>query len=335
VDVNVDVQHNTGTDADITQKFQVNNSSTVKFRFRWESSNAGYAWQVDDVAITSLPDNDIKTSTHYFGTAGVPYYQIPVDQIAPIDMTVNASNVGLNNQEGVYLSAQETQNGNFSDVSPSADINFEMSDSLVLQSSFTPGGIGNYTVEFTLNNDSIDDNTSNNMMDNYNFEVGQYIYARDNGVNDGSISGSYYQNPVVLEPGTIYDIFTNANLTGIDVRLGAGHEGEFEIFGKIYDIDAQGQINANAITETEIYTTSNADAGSLVTLVFPNPVALVSGNTYVISVGAFTAELNVATAGESLNGSSATYGDLGGGLGWYNEPSTPMIRMNFDPGLSV
>lgn len=330
--VNTEVQANTSTSADVTETFLVNNSANVKFRFRWEASNAGYAWQVDDVEITTLPDNDMKVTNHYYGSVGLPYYQIPEAQIAPIEMTVNVENTGLNTQEGVYLSAEETVAGSFSDVSPSAVIPFEGTDSLVLNSNFTPSGVGNYSIEFALMNDSLDDVPTNNQIATYDFEVGDFIYARDNGTIDGSISGSYYQAEPVLEPGTLYDIFTNADLTGIDVRFGASQPEGIEVFGRVYEATSTDYV---LVSETEFYTTVTGDAGSFKTLVFSNPVPLESGKTYVASVGAFTSELIVGAAGFSEPGTSITYGDLGSGEGWYIEPNTPMIRMNFNPELSV
>jgi hypothetical protein len=330
--VNADVQANTGTFADVTETFLVNNSSTVKFRFRWEASNAGYAWQVDDVEITTLPDNDMKVTNTYYGSVGLHYYQIPEAQIAPIDMSVNVENTGINTQTGVYLSADETVVGTFSDVSPTASIPFEGTDSLAINSTFTPPGVGNYSIEFNLMNDDVDDVPANNQIASYDFEVGPFIYARDNGTVDGSISGSYYQAEPILEPGTLYDIFTAADLQGIDVTFGASQVDGVEVYGRVYEATPTEYV---LISETDIYTSTAADAGSEVTLLFPASVPLEAGKTYVASVGAFTSEMIVAAAGESEPGTSITYGDLGSGDGWYIEPNTPMIRMNFSTTASV
>lgn len=340
IDVNEDVPSNNLPiiQNTISQEFVVNGSNEVKFRFRWENpsddnqAGSGYAWMVDDVNITSLPDNDVKTSKLYYGSSGIPYFQIPEAQIAPIDISVNVTSIGLNDQKGVKLLATETQDGVFKDSSQTVNLGFKESDSLVVASSFTPPAMGSYTIDFELLNDSIDDAPSNNILDSYNFEVGEYIYARDNGVPSNTLTGLNYIGEPIIAPGTIYDIYTNANLTGIDVRLGNSQPDEIEIIGKIYEYTAT---SIDEITETELYTTSN-DGGKFVTLVFTEPIALEAGKTYVITVGAFTPELYVSAGGISEDGTSLFFGKLEGQEeGWYIEEYTPMVRMNFDPTLSV
>lgn len=322
----------------IFQEFNVNQSTQVKFRFRWENAStdnqagSGYAWMVDDVSITSLPDNDMKTSNLYYGSNGYTYYQIPLDQTAPIDMSINVENTGINDQKGVHLSAEETVNGVFSDVSPSVDVDADLTDSLVLSSSFTPTSIGDYTMEFTLMNDSVDDAPMNNQISDYNFEVGQYIYARDRGTANGTISGSGFISNPILEPGNVFRIYSDADLTGVDVTFGTNQVDGIEVFGRVYGIDAQGEIESAPIAETDFYETSS-DGGSNVTLVFQDPVSLVAGEEYVVSVGAFTSELIVGTSGESRLGTSVVYFD--DDAQWYAQDETPMIRMNFDPTLSI
>lgn len=88
------------------------NPTQVWIRFQWTSaypnntSNAAwltYGWMIDDVKITTLADNDVLTSGLYYGTNDLHYYQIPENQVAPIDFTVKVENNGLNAQEGVAL----------------------------------------------------------------------------------------------------------------------------------------------------------------------------------------------------------------------------------------
>jgi len=338
VDVNVDVPTNNdpAVQNTIFQEFVVNAATQVKFRFRWENPSdddqfgSGYAWMVDDVNIATLPDNDIDASNLYFGTEGLHYYQIPETQIAPIDFTVIARNAGVNDQVGVALEATETGGSGYVGTSTPAAIAAGDIDSLVVNSAFTPSGQGTYDIEFAILNDSVDDIPSNNMMAGYSFEVGEYIYARDN----GSAGGSFAPD-MDFEAGNLYDIWQNQDLTGIDVRFGASlDEAGLETFARIYEIDTDG--NFVLLAETPLYNTQTGDAGSIVTYTFENPVSLAAGNTYLAAVGSFATGMAVSVAGTSADQTSFLYGDLGsGGIAWYFANSTPMVRMNFDPQLSV
>lgn len=314
------------------------NPTSVWIRFKWTTAFPGnttngawitYGWMVDNVQITTPPDNDISTSEFYFGSEGLHYYQIPEAQIAPIDFTVNASNEGLFEQKSVALTATEAGAG-FNGTSGGVDIPAGTTDSLVVSTQFTPGGQGSYDVAFAIENDSIDDIPSNNQLDNYSFTVGQDIYARDNDTPSGAFAPD-----MDFEAGNLYDIWQAADLTGIDVRFGSGlDEAGLETFARVYSIDP----NDGSFVleqETPLYNTQSGDAGAFHTFVFENPVNLQPG-TYLVAVGSFATGMSVSTAGASADQTTFLYGDLGsGGIAWYFANSTVQVRMNFQPDLSV
>ena len=341
-DVNADVPTNNDPAVQNTKfrEFTVNGATQVKFRFRWENASdddqfgSGYAWMVDDVNVNSLPDNDIEASGLYYGTEGLFYYQIPEAQIAPIDFTVNVRNAGINQQTGVQLEATETLGSGYVGTSPAATVAPSATDSLVVGTAFTPSGQGTYNMDFAMLNDATDDIPANNDLSSYGFEVGQYIYARDNGTAAGSWTGANSTPPVTVEPGNLFDIWADADLYGIDVTFGSTLAEGIEVYGTLYEIDANGDFVF--IGETEIYTTGAGDAGTEQTLVFPSELAVTAGTTYLVTASSFATDFSVASAGAVPDQTSFIYGDLGsGGVAWYFINSAPMVRMNFDPSLSV
>ncbi len=320
------------------------NPTSVWIRFSWTSVDPQsasdnlwitYGWMIDDVKITTLADNDIRTSDLYFGSVGLAYYQIPESQIAPIDFTVNAFNNGLNPQTGVAFEATETSGSSFVGTSPAVSIPVQGSDSLVAATQFTPAGQGNYNVDFAILNDDTDDDPQNNSMDSYSFEVGQNIYARDEGTADGGLSGAGLTPPVTVEMGPLFDIFTADDLYAIDVTLGGTVDSGIEIYGTLYEIDPN-EADPVFIGETDYYTSQAGDANSEITLAFPAVQPLDAGKTYMVTVASFATGFSVATSGFSPDGTSLIYGDLGtAGVAWYFTNSTPMVRMNFDETLPL
>ena len=314
------------------------NPTSVWIRFKWTSAfptnttNGAwitYGWMVDNVQITTPPDNDIVTSDFYFGSEGLHYYQIPELQIAPIEFTVNASNEGLNEQKNVALTATEATAG-FNGTSGGVDIPAGTTDSLVVSTTFTPSGQGSYSIDFAIENDSIDDIPSNNQLSTYSFDVVENIYARDNNTPSGAFAPD-----MDFEAGNLYDIWQAQDLTGIDVRFGSGlDEAGLETFARVYSIDPNDG-SFVLVEETPLYNTQSGDAGAFHTFIFENPVNLQPG-TYLVAVGSFATGMSVSTAGTSADQTTFLYGDLGtGGIAWYFANSTVMVRMNFTPGLSV
>lgn len=171
--------------------------------------------------------------------------------------------------------------------------------------------------------------TNNTVTGADSMEVTDYIYARDAWVADGA-----FFPEVAFEGGNLFDINQDADLYGIDAAFGGSLGEGIEVYGTLYEIDANGEFAY--IAETEYYTTQAGDANTMRTFKFENEITLTAGTTYLITLGSFSTELSLAVSGESPDQTSFLYGDLGtNGVDWYYTNSTPMVRMNFDPILSV
>ncbi len=305
------------------------NQEEVLIEFYYDDNNFwGWYWAIDDVEIIRKPENDVATTTHYFGTAGLAYYQIPEAQIAPIDVTVKVENRGINAQTGVALDVEETIGGTFTAQSQTVTLAPNDEDSLIMNPQFTPSGIGSYNLAFELLNDETDEIPSNNEMNDYAFDVTQHIYARDRDNATGS-----YAPEVAFEVGNLFDIFASASLTGVQAQFGAIVAEGAEVVGTLYLIDA-GEFQFQA--ETEVYMASASDAGEVVNIKFPSAITLNAGATYLLTCGSTFDEFSIGVSGSSPTQTSFVYGDVGAnGLDWYFTTSTPMVRMNFDPSLNT
>lgn len=195
----------------------------------------------------------------------------------------------------------------------------------------TNGGNCNFTVGTVTNNTPIvDEVPTNNTIADLTFGVTNYIYARDNNVFAGSTSNGTDG----FEVGNLFDIWADQTLKGISVRLAGGTNGTTvgtEVYAKIYSIDAAGEFAF--LEETAPITVANNNLNTILNMVLLNPTNLVAGETYLAVVGSFDGGLRVSNAGSSEEQTSFLK-DLASDT-WFFTTSTPVVRLNFDPILSV
>lgn len=192
-------------------------------------------------------------------------------------------------------------------------------------------GSATYTVATVTNNSPIVDEVPvNNTITDLTFGVTNYIYARDNGVFAGNTSNGTDG----FEVGNLFDIWADQTLKGISVRLAGGTNGTTvgtEVYAKIYSIDDAGEFAF--LEETAPITVANNNLNTILNMVLLNPTNLVAGETYLAVVGSFDGGLRVSNAGSSEEQTSFLK-DLASDT-WFFTTSTPVVRLNFDPILSV
>ena len=316
------------------------NPGNVWIRFSWTTNYPNlatnpnvwitYGWYIDNVKIVTNPTNDLSITSKYWGTAGLPYFQIPTTQTAPIDFEINAFNGGVNSQSGVQYSIN-VNGGAFTSSSPATTIPSLDTATLTVSTPFTPAALGNYTVVHALTADSTDDVPTNNVIANTAFSVTNYIYARDNGTPAGSTSNGTDG----FESGNLFDIWTAQTLKGIDVRMLGGASGTTvgtEVFVKLYSIDAT---TGDFVFESESdpYIVTAADLNVNKMLMLNVPVNLVANTTYLAVMGAYSQGLKVVNAGTSEPQTSFFFDYFDNT--WYYQTGTPWVRMNFDPTIGI
>jgi hypothetical protein len=316
------------------------NPGNVWIRFSWTTNYPNsatnpnvwitYGWYIDNVKIVTNPTNDLSITSKYWGTAGLPYYQIPTTQTAPIDFEINAFNGGVNSQSGVQYSIN-VNGGAFTSSSPATTIPSLDTATLTVSNPFTPAAIGNYTVVHALTADSTDDVPANNVIANTAFSVTNYIYARDNGTPAGSTSNGTDG----FESGNLFDIWSAQTLKGIDVRMLGGASGTTvgtEVFVKLYSVDAT---TGDFVFESESdpYIVTAADLNVNKMMMLNVPVNLVANTTYLAVMGAYSQGLKVVNAGSSEPQTSFFFDYFDNT--WYYQTGTPWVRMNFDPTIGI
>ena len=320
------------------------NDLMIQFYYNDDDIWAWY-WAVDDVEIVQTDEFDLAMADLYWGSVGtygarLPYYQIPVEQIAPIDISGIVTNYGFGNQTDVVFTATETTSS-FTGNSVAAPIATFATDTFDLASQFTPAGLGNYSINGEVGSSATDalpvDNT---LIGAANFEVGNLIYARDMGtVTGGTLNRDADGFAAPYEVGNVFDMVATASLGGVEFYVNSATDAESDVYVNLYEIDAATGdfifIDGSTIGGRIL---SADDFDTWITLPFENGYqTLNAGTTYLIVAGSQggigTNGFVTGTSGES-EAQTSFYLDLIDGT-WYYTTSTPMVRMNFDPTVGI
>lgn len=326
------------------QPYITGNPSTVWIRFSWTSAfptstdaNAWitYGWMIDDVEIVTSPDHDldlqgIRHSSIGFWAMDLPYYQIPTTQVTAMDFMGVVNNKGAMAQTNTQVTL-DINSGAFTSASATGFTSVQGStDSLYTTSTYTPAATVatyNYTMEAV--SDNTDEDPSNNTLTGM-FDVTDFIYARDNGTQDGGT----YNSGDAYEVGNIFDMFSDDTICSINVTINNSSGGAPLIYGKLYSIDA-GTGDFIFMEQSDDYLVTSTDISGQAEVMLPliSPQLLNANESYLVVVGAYgdggaSNDLVTSTAGESE--AQTTYYFDGTDQTWYYTTSTPMVRMNFD-----
>lgn len=322
------------------------NQASVSIRFHYVGA-WGWHWAVDDILIKSTEPYDLRADGTAWGVTGswglrMPYYSTPADQIQPISFCGINSNIGLNDISDATYTVDIPSLYNATGTVNSV---VGMTDTICGGSDFTPAGIGSFTATASMSTTSPDTGVNNNDFDDITFGVNDFIYARDNG--DQAVDGGFFNQGDQFEVGNIFDIFTDATLTGIQAGISASTDPGTTVYASIYTIDpATGDFLLQ--DQSVQYQLTAADIGSVInlTLVGGN-FQLTAGESYLVMIGSpgngalpNTNDLVVMTSGNSpastgAEATSFTYQPNDPNGPWFYTTATTVVRMNFDPSLSV
>jgi len=304
-------------------------------RFSWTSIDplnttdpnlwVAYAWMIDDVKIIETPGYNLEVlSSDWSNVGGYRYYQVPQAQVQPVNFSVEIKNSGLLEQTNVQFNL-DLNNGEVTGASPGIDmLPGDIHNTGITYTNVDPAPLGLYTFERTVTSDftAIDENPSNLEIPNVEYEVTDYIYARDNGNQFG-----FTQRPnLPFEAGNAFEIHEDQTIYSLDVFI-ANADPFQEIYAKLYEYDA-GVSNEVPGSQSSSVVVSPSQVGSFVNVKFDTPIELEAGKTYITMIGTQNNQnLRIGNAGQSPNNSSFLfYTDLGE---QYFVNSTPMVRMNF------
>jgi hypothetical protein len=300
-------------------------SNQVRIRFHY-LGNYDWFWGVDNVKIKTLPNYDLRLNDLSWGSTGasgirIPYYQVPVSQIAPIEFAGSVTNLGIQNQNNVVLNATTSS---YSGTSVATTINSWVTDTLFCQTSFIPSGIGTYTLNASVSSPYLDAVPANNLLNNIaSINVNDNIYARDNGIYAGNTSNGTDG----FEVGNLYEIVQNQTLGAINTRLLGGTSGTTvgtEIYVKLYSIDlTTGDFVYESESDPLIVTSSNLNTNLTIPLI--SPFQLQANTVYLPVVGTYDGGLKVSNAGTSEPETSFFLDN--NDYTWYYQIATPVVQM--------
>ena len=319
------------------------NQAQVKIRFYYNDHDWwGWYWAVDDVALFVPEDNDLVMLGGYWGSTGawgarLPYYQIPLSQLAPLDVAGIVKNYGALDQNDVVFTAA-LASGVWSGSSAPEAVLTGATDTISLTAALTPPPIvATHVINMSVSSSATDAvPADNSILAAASVSVNNFIYARDKGT---ATNGTYNQG-MGFEAGNVFDIYAAANLSGIDAYIDAGAVVGAEVYAKLYSVDPTATTTAAAfvfVDESAPYILTPADLGQKITLALSSGASpLSAGVSYVVVLGSYgdggaTDDLIISTAGVS-EASTSYYYDMTDGI-WYYTTSTPMVRMNFDPSV--
>jgi hypothetical protein len=314
------------------------NQAQVKIRFYYNDNDLwAWYWAVDDVALFIPEGNDLVMLGGYWGSTGawgarLPYYQIPLSQLAPLDVSGIVKNNGALDQNDVVFTAA-LASGTWSESSVPTLVPAGATNTISLTAALTPPAIvATHEINMSISSSATDAvPADNSILAAASVSVNNYIYARDKGT---ATNGTYNQGEG-FEAGNIFDIFAPANLSGIDAYIGANAVAGAEVYAKLYSVYPGG--NFEYVDESAVYMLTTADLGQKITLALSAGAApLSAGLSYLVVLGSWgdggvSNGLVISTAGVS-EALTSYYFDMTDQT-WYYTTSTPMVRMNFDPSL--
>jgi hypothetical protein len=319
-------------------------SSTVRLKFTWDGNGSGashYWWAFDDICLTQANTNDLISKQPFWGVNGWEYYQIPTTQVAPVDFSSIVFNNGDATQTNITLDVDVNTGAWTSSSNVIASLATNAFDTLVAANQYTPAAaVGSHNVTWMINQNETEDTPADNTNAAFSFDVTNWIYARDNGVQASNIWGQGQE----YEVGNLFDMFTDQILYSVEVDLSTFTDIGAEIQARVYQVDWTQPTIADAITQiatSDYHIVVGADLNGMLNLPLINPVLLTNVNdpsepSYFVTL---------YSAGTGGVGNDMVVNTAGGtGDCWWLSPTTgewttvsrlPMIRMNLEDNTGI
>ncbi len=316
--------------------------SQVWVRFRW-AGTWGFSWEIDDILLQELPENDIKiddyaSSTDYANTGIYELGAVPFTQALNFQAGVLVKNIGSADQTGVQMGVKV--DGEAIAYSQSVSLPNAAMQSLQAEYSLAGMDLGLHSLELEVFADEADQSPADNSVLR-TFEITEYQLGRDNGIMTGAFPDVATDDFISLAS---YNIVEDLTVYAIDVAIAAGSDNGVPVIAHLYDggdanylIDQYGGLIAST---SELNLTSGyindgtEDEIVWYTLVFDNPVELVSGSIIGAAFEHYGgASIQIGQSQYADDASCFIHGPFGSGgfYGWFYTNETPMVRLNLDP----
>jgi hypothetical protein len=267
------------------------NQGSVLFRFRYDSAD-DYAWMVDDLAFVIGYDDNLSLDRVHLsaGAEMLDYYQVPEDQLQGFTFGANVDNLGLLDQNNTVMNVivNDGSNDIYDENSSSITINAFSSDTLSVETPFSAPGVGSYTVTYNVSSDATDQAPASNVRALEPITVGGDVYARDNGVAQGSV-GFLGASPIASKMGQYFEFVSNFNISNVEIGVSATSEPGELIYAEIRVLNSDGTEFVFAV-ESDSYTLQPGDEGTIVSLPIPGGYEVQAGAIVEVLAGHFGSE---------------------------------------------
>lgn len=307
-------------------------ATNVRLRLRW-TGNWDYGWQFDNVTIAELPDNDMKVVNVFRGDLvnSFMYSQVPKDQATPFVIGADVENIGFMDQTNIAIQWEifdpsMVSLGTGTSGATLGSLSNGENDTIWVTTTVTPTVLGNYTINFTVVADQTDDAPANNMMEDDHFWLTTDTYAADYGNPSAAFYNWANNNDGACSIGNIYVMEADGIITGITARLDNNVAVEDQIiFYQLYKYDGANYVYIDATTD---YTTTSADNGQFVTLLFDDQLDVLAGDAWLALAGHYGGSPSAGfEMGGRVSQGSVVGTDETGALVSLIDPSAPFVRL--------
>lgn len=243
------------------------NLANLQFRFRWEGDLGAshYFWQIDDVVLYEAYANDMsmKSGMFYSGVEEIPYYNVPLSQIAPITFQSVVRNDGAAAEPNSLLTVNF--NGANPVVSPTLNIAAGAQDTLTSATYTPPSATGKIVINYAVSGSAADQLPNDNAVKD-SLNVTDTIYSVDNGVVRGSITNFSSNSGQPFKIGNLMEVMGNMTISQMAIRLTTGAANVGQLFSgeiQIYDPNTQ---DFTYLTETDEVTVTSTNNGTVIML---------------------------------------------------------------------
>jgi Secretion system C-terminal sorting domain len=321
--------------------------SEVKFRFVF--NGLYYFWQLDDVAIITIPlydmsigqphygDFDLEDPAHPTGFEFMEYSRYPIQMAPLLKFSATAYNDGIYENPDVRLNVEITDASDVVIHSAQSDEGFYVfpgTPQEVRAGSFQmPATLGEYHVHQFITGIN-EESDPYNQHDSTFFQIHEVQYARDRQFASSVYFPSEEFNEVPYEIGNVFlNTADDMTLYSLSVGLGVGTTTPTTVYGALYEIDLTTDLITTLIATTPAINVTNDMLNGyadqiLTTLTFDSPIALENGKAYLAMAGSDDGGNHMVCA---LAGDAPEYTSWVHFLPneWRLVSMIPMVRMNF------
>jgi len=309
------------------------NQSQVWIAFWWQGE-WDYGWQIDDIAIKEILDNDISMESERFGL-DVEYYMTPLNQVQPLYFSTDVENIGLQTQTNIEMNVI-VNDGSSNVYTGTSNAITSMAPwtqaSLDLSSGYTPSATGVYSISFEVDQDETDAVLANNTRVK-NITITDTVYASDNGMYQGQWynqeAGTNSSNPYVA--GNVYDIFTTDVASSISAYIGNNTDVGTVCVFKLFEFDGTDWI---LVQQTDDITINSGNLGNWVTVPLQLGTQLNTSNSYLAAVEHLGGP-DYLWIGYSSNVNPGYIQTSSDGFTFTNQPRNFMIRLNMGNAVGI